>query len=862
MIRGMTDAGSGTPMGEGITWQAWATRFEVGGVPAGAFTALLPPPLAAKRWQPGTPVREAAFLLHTELVSRIVTQELHFRTGDEATALKSVYELFPETRRLVASGGADTADFAAFAIGVLNRHVRWFTAKWHGRKERGAFRIEDERHAFRADLAAIQPLLRGFEKALWSLALGDATNTAGADVCAGRGERAEFAARWTAPQVLLGMGDREDEGRQVLAAEHAHLRAAGGQPGEAFGVALSGGGIRSATVCLGVLEVLARRGVLDRTDYLSTVSGGGYTGAFWSWLVHREGDRCVDLAEQLRDEVPKLRRRCNDHLWGAEPLVGRARGLMTLLGGLAAQGLGLVFFVGVAAVVTVALRIHTIPGLVRGAGFLAAGLAAVTLLGAAVLPGWRMRRVAVLGLAPLALWSSLGLVGWLYRAGGDAVGRLGWTTVVAIGLVAVWLVAVRWRFSFLAKLVGRIAVYLAVPVLIGLLYFAFLEALGHPQGGIGFASTVALLVAATVVVLFADANQTSPHAFYRRQLADTYVPGAGLTFDVLRRAQRRPYQLSNCTVNLPASRRPELRGRGSDIFVMAPLRSGSRATGFEATADYEGCDPQFDVATAMAVSGAAASPQMGMFTQAGLVPLMTLLNLRLGRWLLRPGQSAALGGWLDLRYVVREALGKIDESLPAWHLSDGGHIENLGIQELMRRKCRFILAVDAECDEAFALSGLAQALRQAEVDLGVKVEMDLSELQPDDDGLVRAHFQMGRVTYPDGDVGYLLYLKSSLTGDETRAIREYRKRCPSFPHQSTGDQFFDEEQFEMYRQLGEHMAGGLFRRGLVPADIAKDPEKRVDFDSWWRSLVGNLLPPEAPVVSGTYAHPDRVAQCQ
>ena len=101
-----------------MTWATWAAQFEVDGVSPGAFAELLPEDLAAKRWLPDESVRKAAFLLHTELVSRIATQDLHFRTGDEVTALDSVYRLFPETRRIVTEGGPATADFASFAIGA------------------------------------------------------------------------------------------------------------------------------------------------------------------------------------------------------------------------------------------------------------------------------------------------------------------------------------------------------------------------------------------------------------------------------------------------------------------------------------------------------------------------------------------------------------------------------------------------------------------------------------------------------------------------------------------------------------------------------------------------------------------------
>jgi hypothetical protein len=62
---------------------------------------------------------------------------------------------------------------------------------------------------------------------------------------------------------------------------------------ELLGLALSGGGIRSATINLGILQGLARRGLLPRFDYLSTVSGGGYIGScIDSWII-----RCLELFE-------------------------------------------------------------------------------------------------------------------------------------------------------------------------------------------------------------------------------------------------------------------------------------------------------------------------------------------------------------------------------------------------------------------------------------------------------------------------------------------------------------------------------------------------------------------------------------
>lgn len=67
----------------------------------------------------------------------------------------------------------------------------------------------------------------------------------------------------------------------------------------------------------------------------------------------------------------------------------------------------------------------------------------------------------------------------------------------------------------------------------------------------------------------------------------------------------------------------------------------------------------------------------------------------------------------------------------------------------------------------------------------------------------------------DYGVGYLLYLKLSLTGNEGEFIRRYRLDEPAFPHHSTADQFFNEAQFEAYRALGEHVGDKLFLRAIV-----------------------------------------------
>jgi hypothetical protein len=138
------------------------------------------------------------------------------------------------------------------------------------------------------------------------------------------------------------------------------------------------------------------------------------------------------------------------------------------------------------------------------------------------------------------------------------------------------------------------------------------------------------------------------------------------------------------------------------------------------------------------------------------------------------------------------------------NISDGGHIENLAIYELLRRRCRLVIAVDAECDSQMNCPSLATVIRYAQIDLGLEIDIDLAPLRLKSDGLVADHWTVGTIDYGSGERGTLLYVKSSLTGDEPQYVTDYRRRFPTFPHESTADQFFNETQFESYRALGFH----------------------------------------------------------
>jgi hypothetical protein len=229
-------------------------------------------------------------------------------------------------------------------------------------------------------------------------------------------------------------------------------------------------------------------------------------------------------------------------------------------------------------------------------------------------------------------------------------------------------------------------------------------------------------------------------------------------------------------------------------------------------------DPNLTLGTAMAISGGAASPNMGAKTVGRLTFLLTLLNVRLGYWL--PNPSVFRGRRLVLRsllttgagvnYLFREALGRLHARRAYVNVSDGGHMENLGVFELLRRRCRLIISVDGEADPNLRFTSLVKLMVYARIDLGIEIDIDLAAIRKIEDGVSTQNWVVGKIDYGNGEVGSLLYLKSCNSRAESEFVRGYRERETDFPHQSTADQFFDETQFEAYRALGYCIANDAF----------------------------------------------------
>ncbi len=318
--------------------------------------------------------------------------------------------------------------------------------------------------------------------------------------------------------------------------------------------------------------------------------------------------------------------------------------------------------------------------------------------------------------------------------------------------------------------------------------------------------TVLILVA---IGLLINLNRISFHAFYRNSLSRSYLfkqedkqikSNVSVKMSELHEHYNGPYHLINATLNIMASRNRYLRGRGADYFIFSKYYCGAESTGYRSTTSYN--QGSTELATAMAISGAAASPKMGRRTNRLFALYMILFNIRLNVWMPNPDPKYEMPPVWPY-YLLKEFFlgGQEDNSL--LNLSDGGHHENLGIYPLLKRRCRLIIISDAAADPKFKMDDLANLQRKARIDLGINIELNMTPLRPNEKGNVEQYYVKGTIHYPNDKNGTLLYIKTAMTGNESEDLLAYRRQNPSFPDETTADQFFNEAQFESYRKLGE-----------------------------------------------------------
>jgi hypothetical protein len=370
----------------------------------------------------------------------------------------------------------------------------------------------------------------------------------------------------------------------------------------------------------------------------------------------------------------------------------------------------------------------------------------------------------------------------------------------------------------------------------------------------GYCWPLLALVAGLAAALLINVNHAGQHRIYRDRLMEVFCASKDAIksgeWRPARRAQSpkgwlvrmterpRPYHLINTCLITADSNKRLYRGRGGDNFILSPLFCGSNATGWVKTATGMA---RLSLPTAMAVSGAAlnahAGPHgTGLLRGKAYSALLSMLGLNLGYWARNPRKYAAgARPWPWMPNLLKPGLAAVtghdlSEIGGYVQLSDGGHFENLAIYELIRRKVQFLWVSDAGQDLGFGFEDLANAIERIRVDFGVNIRFrqepyDLTHLIPGsaladteaaknfatDYKLARRGYAIGTIEYPDAPHGIVVYVKSTLTRGLPGDLYGYKKRNADFPHQTTLDQFFDEDQFEAYRELGYRLSAQLFR---------------------------------------------------
>ncbi len=702
-----------------------------------------------------------------------------------------------------------------------------------------------------------------------------------------------------------------------------------------YGLALSGGGIRSASFAIGVIQGLRNKGLFpgkptafDKLTYLSTASGGGYTGSALTWyqklfdLFPFGNVRTFAGSQNSREPENRVLSYIRQHgkyltpsELGITGLIGAA--LMSVLHSIVAYTLLfslLMFFLNVvvssdtvASLLSISIVSETsLGGLLEKVPLALANMnqeihtegvdtdkiafSAFFISISLVLTAGFLLTIFVYGLSSFSrhLFSRA----HCYRVKVQAlmakllVFIAASVFLAALPLAVIFVFGVKFSLSdpgFFGSLVsGLVGIFMSVKTfrqkaeksgngsgmintlvtgasILVFIFFIFLFSyiLGESIHDYAEASQtlfwpIALVLLTLLIPVFVNINEVSPHKMYRDRLMETFLkaPQVGPSeplCEVGREANSTsltalsatenwsPYHLINCNIILNNASTPRFRGRMGDSFTLSPLYCGSDATDYLATDQFAG--GELTLATAMSISGAAENPHAGVAGEGKSVNpfvafLLTFFGLRLGYWAFNPGSRIRkVNSLLRPNYVFPGLYSLLNfghaEKSMFIELSDGGHFDNTGIYELVRRRTPVIILSDGSADPATSFDDFGNAVERIRVDFGVSIrffneDLDLSGMLPGSQAAVSEDsariydekynlsargYAIGDIIYPDsaaekGFIGRFIYIKSSLTRNLPGDLYAYKATYPDFPNQPTLDQFFDERQFEAYRELG------------------------------------------------------------
>lgn len=669
-----------------------------------------------------------------------------------------------------------------------------------------------------------------------------------------------------------------------------------------IGVCCSGGGIRSASFCLGALQGMQDAGVLEKADYLASVSGGGYIAGALTMIAAQDEFAPPDFPQPFAPGSPEERFLRDHSSYLAYRTWGKLRLIMRLLLGMLVNvvflGAFIVIFGRLAGHVAIVVRPNLAVDQPAGAGtpelvgqllWTAAAIGAVGLIcllrttlrrmPATTENVWFRTGVVLLCVSAIMAFVLAGLP-WLIHQfrhylvvdvpvvrepaealgaadqahkGASMIARL-FALLSALGLPTLLWGAVK---AIAQSQKSKLAMFAAGFVAPLVMAFAFIAVANDAVStGWSWAADGAWFGAALVILValhWSDPTTASMHPFYKKRLSSAFAlerywensdgtvwqPGTPRDENGELKARARDYDdLIRLSKTKPARRWPTWvccaaanisdegetpPGRNALTFTFDSEWIGGPEIGWVKTVDFEAALPKnreedITLPAAVAISGAALSPSMGKMTKPSLTMLLTIVNARLGVWLPNPRVITQLPegdrplGWARAGFsrLLREMMGNNKIRSKLLYVTDGGHWENLGLVELLRRGCTTIYCFDAAGDKEKTFYTIGEAIALARGELGVEISLAPDVMgvpDPDNPTYVFADHVIGTFTYPpddDGNVvtGQLVFVKAEVIADAPWDVRANKEKDPQFPNHSLLEQMFADETFESYRALG------------------------------------------------------------
>ncbi len=694
------------------------------------------------------------------------------------------------------------------------------------------------------------------------------------------------------------------------------------------GLAISGGGIRSASFGLGVMQALVNNeNQLEKIDFMSTVSGGGYLGSALTWALHQYPDAGTNRSnfplgkksvqgakDQVIEDTTRPRLKGNEllnfiRLHGSYLTPTDKLDIVSFSGVvLRSMIISLTVYLSIFTI-GMTLAIFSVYKLAHLAGNweifglnilnMQKGLMLVlgfALIGVMLIFGFWFSLRTFLSKYQWNKWYTSFVkgqerIGWMFKLTmtcfvlgslpyvADLLGNAYSNMMATASGSTLFGAAVGiWQYMKARKneksegASSTILIYAgAFALFYGVILFAYIFAtkifLHNPLDGNNLfysfkhLNWFLVLVGLTFIFgFFVNLNALGPHFIWRSRLMEAFMPNKDAVAknvwqpateadgammkdmcwknefkpgDDIANKCKRPYHIVNTNAILSNSKEVKYAGRGGDNFIISPLYCGCDATGWRKTSDFQNnkhTSKGIGLASAMATSAAALNPGAGVsgegVTRNAVVSmLMSMLNLRLGYWTRNPKSGKMLG---SPNFLVPGLVSEIFrmgfmEENDNLLLSDGGHFENLSIYELIRRKCGLIIVSDGGEDHKFNFDDLANSIEKVRVDFGARIKF-MDDNKVDDilpgsmgDDLFQKKYDIAKRGYAFADITYhsatgekqtgkLVYIKLAMIEGLATDVYSYKGVNPTFPHESTADQFFNEKQFEAYRELGYYVA--------------------------------------------------------